>query len=95
MPRVDKTPRAKTDLVEIWCFIAKDNPDAADALVDSIEDRLKQLSNVPLSSEAVPHIGVDVRRSTVGNYVLYIRPIADGVQVIRVLHGARQPEDLI
>ena len=27
--------------------------------------------------------------------VIYYRPIEDGIQVLRILHGARQPEDLV
>ena len=50
---------------------------------------------MPESAEAVPYIAPDVRRSSVGNYVIYYRPIHHGIQVLRILHGARQPEDLV
>ena len=66
-----------------------------DKLIDQIEERLLSLSHMPESAEAVPFIGEDIRRSSVGNYVIYYRPTADGIQVLRILHGARQPEDLI
>jgi len=35
------------------------------------------------------------RRFTVGWYVIYYEPIADGVQVLRILHGARNHKGLI
>jgi toxin ParE1/3/4 len=60
-----------------------------------IESRLASLSRMPLSAEGVPYIDPVVRRSSVGNYVIYYRPIEDGIQVLRILHGARQPEDLV
>ena len=50
---------------------------------------------MPLSAEAVPEFGQDMHRSFVGKYVIYYRPIDDGIQVIRILHGARQPKDLL
>ena len=95
MPRIERTPRARTDAVEIWAYIAQDNVDAADDLIDQIESRLASLSRMPESAESVPYIGPDVRRSSVGNYVIYYRPVNNGIQVLRVLHGARQPEDLV
>ena len=95
MPRIERTSRAKTDAVEIWAYIAEDNVSAADDLIDQIESRLAGLARMPESAEAVSYIAPDVRRSSVGNYVIYYRPIDDGIQVLRILHGARQPEDLV
>ena len=95
MPRIERTPRAETDAMAIWAYIARDNDAAADKLIDRIDDHLSSLAHMPKSAEAVPHIGNDVRRSSVGNYVIYYRPIEDGIHVLRILHGARQPEDLV
>lgn len=95
MPLIKRTARARNDAVEIWAYIARDNDAAADELIDEIEQRLQSLARMPLSAEAVPFIGEQVRRSSVGNYVIYYRPITEGIQVLRLLHGARQPEDLI
>jgi plasmid stabilization system protein ParE len=39
MARVLKRPLAGNDLDEIWLYIAQDNPDSADALLDKIEER--------------------------------------------------------
>lgn len=95
MPRIRKTPRARHDAIEIWAYIARDNIDAADKLIDEIETCLQSLARMPLSAEAVPFIGEGIRRTSVGNYVIYYRPSDDGIQVLRILHGARQPEDLV
>lgn len=94
MPRIERTTRAETDAIEIWVYIAKDSDDAADDIMDQIDSRLQSLAAMPLSAEAVSHIAANVRRSTVGSYVIYYRPIEEGVQVLRILHGARQPENL-
>lgn len=95
MPRIRTTPRARTDAIEIWTYVARDNADAADKLVDRIEERLQSLARMPQSAESVPFIAEGVRRSSVGNYVIYYRPADDGIEVLRILHGARQPEDLV
>ena len=95
MSRITRTSLARSDAIDIWRFIARDNEDAADRLIDEIEDRLKSLSKMPLAAEAVPFIGPDIRRSTVGSYVIYYRPTKAGIEVLRILHGAREAKDLL
>ena len=87
------TPLAKLDAAEIWCYIAKDNEAAADKLIDQIEERLTMLAQYPEAGEAVDYIRPDVRRSTIGNYVIYYTPIEHGITVVRILHAARRHED--
>ena len=43
----------------------------------------------PLAAEARPDLAPGLRASPVGNYVIFYRPIHDGIEVVRVLHGAR------
>ena len=95
MPRIRKCSRAETDVLEIWCYMAQDNIDAADRVIAEFDARLKTIAQMPHSAESVDWIAEGVRRSTVGAYTIYYRPIEDGIEVIRVLHGARQPEDLL
>ncbi len=95
MARIERTPKAKIDAAEIWLYIAQDNDAAADELIDKIDNRLKSLARMPLSAEAVDFIRPGVRRSSVGNYVIYYWPIDGGIEVLRILHGAREPEGLV
>jgi toxin ParE1/3/4 len=44
--------------------------------------------------ESVSQYRPGLRRFTVGNYVLYYEPIQGGVRLVRVLHGARDIDDL-
>jgi hypothetical protein len=43
----------------------------------------------------VPQYRPDLRRFTVGQYVLYYQPIQNGVRLVRVLYGARTMDDLL
>lgn len=95
MPRIERTSPAKIDAAEIWCFIAEDNEAAADKLIDQIDERLTSLAQMPLSGEPVEYIRPDVRRSSLGNYVIYYTPTDDGILVLRILHGARRHEGLV
>ena len=86
MPRIERSESSKLDAVEIWLYIALDNPSAADNFDQRIESRLQSLANMPLSGEMVPSLGSNIRRVTFGNYVIYYSPIED----LRILHGARE-----
>ena len=95
MPRIELSKPAEIDVAHIWAYIARDNPQAADGLIDKIDRRLQSLARMPESAESVPWVSSNARRSSVGKYVIYYRPIEDGIQVLRILHGARRPEDLL
>jgi toxin ParE1/3/4 len=94
MGRVFRTERARVDLLQIWVYIANDNASAADRLLDRIDATCSQLAQQPLMGEARPELAPDLRSFTVGNYVVYFRPLADGIEVVRVLSGARDVDAL-
>jgi plasmid stabilization system protein ParE len=48
--RVTRTARAEQDLIEIWTYIAADNPRAADRLLDRIDEARKVLSSARSSA---------------------------------------------
>ena len=93
MPRIERSPLAKADAVGIWRYIAADNVAAADNVIDAIEARLQQLAQFPESGELVAFIRDDVRRVTVGSYVIFYYALDDGIAVARILHGAQRAED--
>lgn len=96
MPRVDRTPEAMQDLAHIVAAIAVDNLSAALDWIDLMEDRFITLSTHPGMGERMRFKqAVDVHRHCVGNYVIYYRPQPDGIEVYRVLHGARQQDRLL
>jgi toxin ParE1/3/4 len=94
MGRVLRTQRARLDLLEIWLYIAKDSRTAADRLADRIDATCSALAQQPLMGQARPELGPDLRSFSVGNYVIYFRPLPDGIEVARVLSGARDVDAL-
>src|SRR5262245_7182851 len=80
---------AKADLVDIWQYIAQDNPQAADRMLDKIGDGFRVIARFPHGGTARPELGQQLRCFSVGSYVIYFRPVAQGVEIARVLHGAR------
>jgi toxin ParE1/3/4 len=89
MPQVLRTPQAEQDLLEVWDYIAADNPVAADRLLDRIGHLCDRLAEFPEMGRERSELAPALRSFPVGNYVLFYRPADDGIQLIRVLHGAR------
>jgi toxin ParE1/3/4 len=95
MSRIVRTFPARDDLLQIWHYIAQDSVAAADRLIDLVEEHLQLISQNPFMGQSVEQYRAGLRQFTVGNYVLFYVPIDDGIQLIRVLHGARKFEDLL
>jgi toxin ParE1/3/4 len=88
-PRVRRTDQAEEDLIDIWSYIADDNSDAADRLLNEIDDTCDTLADTPHAGRRREDLSNRLRSLHVGNYVILYRPHGDGVMIIRVLHGAR------
>ena len=95
MSIVQRTAQADEDLMDIWVYIAQDNPKAADKLSDEIENKLVLLAGQPYLGPARPDIAPELRYFPVGSYLLLYREIADGIEVVRVIHGARRLNNLL
>jgi len=94
MPRIRKTAKAEEDLIEIWLYIAKDNPAAADALLDDFEKQFLLLAHNQNLGRARPDIAPQLRYFPSGNYLILYRQIAEDTQIMRIVHGARLIENL-
>ena len=89
MLRILKRPEAENDLEEIWLYIAQDNPDNADKLLDEIEEtshRLAQFTNMGRNRDEL-HPGL--KSFPLGKYLIFYLPISNGLEIVRVLHGMR------
>jgi toxin ParE1/3/4 len=86
---VRHTSRARADLLDIWLEIASKNPAAADRLYDRLEARVKILGEYPEIGTARPDIAVEARMLVESSYLILYRIRVGDVQIVRVLHGAR------
>ena len=85
---VVRSPQAVDDVFAIWLYIRQHDESAADRLIDRIDGKLAVLEAYPQMGSVRGELGEQVRSVTIGRYVILYRPI-EGVEVIRVLHGAR------
>ena len=80
---------ARSDLDEIWFYIAQDNVDAADRFLRAIVSRFPKLAAMPQIGRAREELSPRLRSFPVGRYIIFYRPMENGVEIARVLHGAR------
>jgi toxin ParE1/3/4 len=94
MPKIIVAPLAQADIDEIWDHIARESILNADRFVDRIERRLTLLADNPGLGVAREDLRPGLRRFAHARYLIYYRAIRGGIEVIRVVHGARRREAL-
>jgi toxin ParE1/3/4 len=93
MAKVLITPAAEGDLIGLWVYIARDNPEAADRVYQAAYETFETLSAMPglgtlYQSKRAKLKGLrffPVKRFP--SYVVYYRPTTEGLEIVRVLHG--------
>jgi toxin ParE1/3/4 len=94
MALIFRSPRAVTDILEIVERIANDNPTAAGRFLEEIDRLLTRLSEFPGLGPARDELLPGLRSIPHSNYLLFYRPVTNGIELVRVLHGARDLEEL-
>lgn len=90
MARVALARSAQTDLLEAWLYIAEEDQQAADRLLDAIDEETRTLLLQPLMGRARQELGDGVRSwPTSTPYILFYLADDEGITVLRVLHHAR------
>ena len=88
------TASAQRDLVDIWEYIAVDNIDAADAVIDEFEAAARMLAELPLAGHVRNDLTDEpVRFWRVGRYLLVYLQGTRPVEIVRVLHGSRDVKE--
>jgi toxin ParE1/3/4 len=84
-------PTSRRDLLQIWNYIADDNADAADRMIERIEEAFEQLRDYPESGRVRPDLAGDreARFWHVGDYQIIYRVTELAVEIVSVLHGSR------
>ncbi|MEO5332666.1 MAG: type II toxin-antitoxin system RelE/ParE family toxin [Magnetococcus sp. YQC-5] len=89
MPYIIQSPRAEEDLEEIWYYIAKDNITRANEWVNAITHTFNRIAEQPKIGKARPELENGVRCLPTGNYLILYKPVKCGIEIYRILHGAR------
>ena len=89
MSRFRLTPQAEADLEAMAEYYRDKSPAAGDRVAVAIEQRCRRAAAHPLMGTPREELGAGVRTSPVAPYLIFYRPEPGGVQVLRVVHGAR------
>lgn len=93
MSRILRTLQARQDLLDIGEYIAQQNPDAAVDFLDELETKFQRLAANArigqLCANLAPDLPAELRQFPFGNYVIFYRPLDDGIVIYRILHGRR------
>ena len=88
------SPLALSDLQEILSYISRDNPTAAIAFVELLEEKCHTLARYPLLGTRRDSLLEGLRVFSVRNYAIYYRMELETVRIERVLHGSRDADRL-
>ncbi len=95
MSKVNKRPQVIRDLIELATYIGEDNLDASDRFLAAAESTFQQLGKMPgmgkLCKFSHPSLANVRQQSIKGfkNYLVFYQTTDNGVEIIRVIHGAR------
>ena len=90
--------QAERDLDEHWFYIARDNVPAADRLLLAVEEAFDDIRRQPAIGWAKPFQNPRLRGVRLWpvprfhNYLVFYRDAGECIEILRVLHGARDLE---
>jgi toxin ParE1/3/4 len=99
---VIQTPRAEVDLIEHYARIALDKLDPALRFLKVAEETFELIARMPRigrkwESDTPRLVGLRVYPlpRSYRSYLVFYRILDDGIEVVRVLHGARDIESVL
>ena len=90
---IRRSAKAESDLLEIWLYIAERDADAADRVLDEIARVWRLIATHPKMGRERPEILPGVRSLAVMSWTIFYLVEAEFVEIVRVLHGARDLDD--
>lgn len=89
------TAAASRDIENIIDYIADNSSfDAAERLLKKINQKCSNLANFPNMGRRRDELSPSLRSLPVDDYLIFYRPIADGIEILRVVSGYRDLDAL-
>lgn len=90
------TPAALSDLQDISNFVAADSPANATKILRALEDAMRLLARRPRLGRQRDDLGDEpLRMFFVHSFAIIYKPDTRPLQIVRVLHGARDIETIM
>ena len=90
MTRCVFTAPSLNDLEEIHDYIAEQSPERAERWIRRLRVQCELLAEMPGLGRARPEIGQAIRSLAVRSYLILYREVEGGIEIVRVVHGARR-----
>jgi toxin ParE1/3/4 len=85
---------AKEDLLEIYQYIALDNPSAAERLLKTFQEKFELLTKFPNIGGERNELIIGLRSFPVGKYLILYQSSDEYLEIVRVRHGATNLDEL-
>ena len=83
------TELAESDLAKIWAYIAQHDPRAAQRFTDTLRAQCHKLASDPERGRPRNDFAAGLRSHRVKDYFIYYFIVGEGIEIARVVHGAR------
>lgn len=88
MIKLTFSEQAKQDLQDIGDFIARDNAEAALALIERLESRCSDIAVFPRAGRRRDELRAGYRSISEGDYLIFYKQVnTDEWVIVRILHG--------
>ncbi|MBD2682137.1 MULTISPECIES: type II toxin-antitoxin system RelE/ParE family toxin [Nostoc] len=88
------TPLAVSDLDNIYEYIASNDLPILGRLLNRFTELFRKLAAMPGIGRNRAELGEGIKSFPSGNYVIFYRTVEGGIEIMRVLHGARDIEKI-
>ena len=85
---------ARADLTDIWAYIAEDSLGDADGFVDMLREKCEMLADSPELGRRRDDLTPGLRSFPVRRYQIFYRIAEREIQIVRVLSGYRDLDQL-
>lgn len=89
MARVIRSERAQQDLEEILDYLDSHSTQAADRFAIKFDQTCDLHATYPQIGAGAAEYAPGLRHFLVWNYAVFYRPVEGGIELIRIIHGAR------
>lgn len=93
--KVRFNPKARADLQSAVRYFAAESKKVARSWAASIRDNCARLGETPGLGVPKPELGPNVRMLVVGSYLVFYEVGLNGVEIIRIMHGARDWQEIL
>lgn len=88
------SPRSRKDFAEILDYFAETDADSALDFVTRLQLACEQLAQIPGMGRKRDDLARGLRSFPVEKYVIFYRIVKEDIEIVRVLHSARDIESI-